>query len=465
MVRRPFQVRERTRRTLDQRLAIRFPAVAALGGRLLARLPPGSRLRVRSAQIAIEAYNRRDLLAASVAFHPDLEYYPYREFVEAGLAEPCYHGPEGYRAYITATYDVWGSDVLLKPTEVIDFGDRFVLLADMPMRAQASGIALAQTYATVATLKDGRVITQRTSSTRPKRSKPRGCPHSLDAVESEPFQVVRSLPAGGELVIDGEIAGQGPPVVLLHGLSATRRNVVQGSRHLLKRAYRLIAYDARGHGASSPAPDYTYPGLIEDLEAVLAELGVERVALVGSSMGAATGMAFAMRHPDRAAAVVQITPAYNGEARTGNVDDGAWDAMASGLENGGVDAFVEVAQPGGAGEGWKEIAREAIRQRMERHEHPLEVAQALRQMPRSAAWDGLEALREVETPVLIVASRDEMDNLHPLAIAEEYARLLPNAELVVEEKGKSPLAWQGARLSHAIADFFERVGYPGEAPS
>ena len=155
---------------------------------------------------------------------------------------------------------------------------------------------------------------------------------------------------------------------------------------------------------------------------------------------------------------MQITPAYNGRARTGNVDGGAWDAMATGLETGGVDAFVEVAQPAGAGEGWKRIAREAVRQRMERHEHPLEVAKALRSMPRSTAWDGLEALRDVEVPVLIVASRDEMDHLHPLAIAEEYARLLPNAELVVEEEGKSPLAWQGARLSNVIADFFERVG-------
>ena len=281
-------------------------------------------------------------------------------------------------------------------------------------------------------------------------------------MDPEPFQVVRQLPGGEELVLDGEIAGEGPPVVLLHGLSATRRNVVQGSRALLRRGYRLIAYDARGHGASSAAPRYVYPDLIEDLEAVLDELGLERVALVGSSMGAATGMAFAMRHPERTAAVVQITPAYNGAARTGNVDDGAWDAMADGLERGGVDAFVDVAQPAGAGEGWKQIAREAVRQRMERHEHPLEVAQALRQMPRSAAWDGLEALREVETPVLIVASRDEMDHLHPLAIAEEYARLLPNAELIVEEPGKSPLAWQGARLSGVIADFFERVGY---APS
>ena len=47
-------------------------------------------------RIGVEAYNRRDLDAVVINYHPDLEYYPYREFVESGLAEPCYHGPSGY---------------------------------------------------------------------------------------------------------------------------------------------------------------------------------------------------------------------------------------------------------------------------------------------------------------------------------------------------------------------------------
>jgi ketosteroid isomerase-like protein len=115
----------------------------------------------RAVRLAIEAYNRRDLEAASLGFHPQLEYYPYREFVEAGLSEPCYHGPEGYRSYIRATYEVWGTEVLLYPTELIDMGDQLVLLADMPMRAQASGIPLSESYGTVATLQDGSVIRQR----------------------------------------------------------------------------------------------------------------------------------------------------------------------------------------------------------------------------------------------------------------------------------------------------------------
>src|SRR4051794_21599626 len=108
------------------------------------------------------------------------------------------------------------------------------------------------------------------------------------------FEVLRQIPGGGSLTLRGEQAGpldgEVAPLVLLHGLSATRRNVVQGSRHLVHRGYRLVAYDARGHGASDPAPKpdaYGYADLVDDLRAVLDELELERPVLVGSSMGAA----------------------------------------------------------------------------------------------------------------------------------------------------------------------------------
>ncbi len=281
-------------------------------------------------------------------------------------------------------------------------------------------------------------------------------------MDPTPFQVLRQLPGAGSITLDGEDSGEGLPVVLVHGLSATRRNVVQGSRALIRKGYRLIGYDARGHGASSPAPRYEYADLVGDLEAVLAHLELERAALVGSSMGAATAMAFTLEHPERVPALVQITPAYTGYARTGDVDGHTWERMASELDAGGVDAFVEVAQPGDLPEKWREIAREATRQRMERHEDPRAVAQALREVPRSIAWKGLEPLAALDVPVLVVGSRDEADALHPLGVAEQYVAKLPRAELAVEDKGSSPLAWQGARLSGVIADFFERVGY---APS
>jgi len=165
IVRKPLRVHEQSRRTLDQRLALRVPPLAAAGARLIGRLAPRSRLRQavvwRAWRLALEAYNRRDLEVVAVGFQPDLEYYPYREFVEAGLAEPCYHGPSGYRTYIEGTNEVWGADVRIEPKELIDLGDRVVVLADMPMRAQASGVPLGETYACVATLKAGRIIRQR----------------------------------------------------------------------------------------------------------------------------------------------------------------------------------------------------------------------------------------------------------------------------------------------------------------
>jgi 3-oxoadipate enol-lactonase len=258
-------------------------------------------------------------------------------------------------------------------------------------------------------------------------------------VASREFEVLRQLPGEGSITLKGEELGEGPPVVLIHGLSATRRNVVQGSRALVKRGYRLISYDARGHGESQPGPSYEYADLVGDLEAVLAELELDKAALVGSSMGAATAMAFTLEHPERVPALVQITPAYTGYARTGDVDGENWEKLADALDD-GIDRFLEVAQPGNLPERWREIAREATRQRMERHEDLTSVAQALREVPRSIAWKGLDALSELEVPVLVVGSQDDSDWLHPLGVAEEYCRKLPNAELVVEDKGQSSLA-------------------------
>ena len=106
-----------------------------------------------------------------------------------------------------------------------------------------------------------------------------------------------------------------------------------------------------------------------DLEAVLDHLELERAGPVGSSMGAATTMAFALEHPERVPALVQITPAYTGYARTGDVERDTLGPAGGRAREGGVDAFVDVAEPEGLPERWREIAREATRQRMERHAH------------------------------------------------------------------------------------------------
>jgi ketosteroid isomerase-like protein len=162
IVRKPLRVRERSRRTLDQRLFLRLPRLGAVPLGLIARLPPRSRLRQaavwRAARIALEAYNRRDMDAVGIGYHPDFEYHPARNWVEAGLLEPCYRGLEGHKRYVASTAEVFGAEVYVMPVELIDAGERMAILANVPMRAQASGIRLTEAFALVSTFEDGRVI-------------------------------------------------------------------------------------------------------------------------------------------------------------------------------------------------------------------------------------------------------------------------------------------------------------------
>jgi 3-oxoadipate enol-lactonase len=284
-------------------------------------------------------------------------------------------------------------------------------------------------------------------------TEPPATPLQSGSHDITPFE---ALSASGT-TLRGELQGEGEVIVCLHGLTATRRYVLQGSRLLSRSGRRTLSYDARGHGASDPAPcpeAYEYPDLVEDLAAVLDHHGLDRVVLAGSSMGAATAMAFALEHPDRVHSLVQITPAFDGRVRREGLE--GWDQRADALERGDIDLFVELTGAHRLPESVREPAVVAVRQRIERHEHLGAVADALRVVPRSSAFDGLEGLESLDVPALVVGSRDDTDPEHPLAVAEEYARRLPRAELAVEDEGAAPLAWQGARLSRRIAAFLDQ---------
>lgn len=265
--------------------------------------------------------------------------------------------------------------------------------------------------------------------------------------------------ASREVKLAGEEVGEGHPVVQLHGLTATRRYILHGSVALARRGYRLVSYDARGHGESSPAPDgegYGYEFLTEDLHAVLAErCPDEAPILVGHSMGCHTAAAHALEHADGVGALVLAGPVTLGLPASDETLT-QWDRLADGLEKGGVDGFMDAydAQLGVEAD-WRETALRITRERMQLHRHPEAVARALREVPRSLPFEGLEELETLDIPALVIASYDEADPGHPYAIAEAWAERLPSGRLVSEEPGKSPLAWQGGRLSRVIADFLE----------
>src|SRR3954471_20043762 len=219
------------------------------------------------------------------------------------------------------------------------------------------------------------------------------------------------------VMLAGEESGQGSPVVLLHGLTATRRYVVMGSRALERSGHRVIAYDARAHGVSNPAPepqDYGYERLAQDLLTVLDDRGVDRAVLAGASMGAHTLIKFALDQPDRVAGLVVMTPAYDPEDRRPGAMD-RWDRLAKGLREGGVEGFVEAYGTPAVPEKWLETIDRVLHQRLAAHEHPDALADALREVPRSRPFEDWSELRAIDAPTVIVASRDEVDPEHPYA--------------------------------------------------
>ncbi len=265
-----------------------------------------------------------------------------------------------------------------------------------------------------------------------------------------------SFAVGAEPTLRGEKVGEGAPIVLCHGISATRRYVVHGSRVLERAGHEVISYDARGHGESDPAPGgqgYGYPELIGDLGAVIdAEAGSGAVTVAGHSMGAHTAVGYALAAPERVAALVLIGPVFTGETAESSV--AYWDGLAAALESGGTEGFVGyIDSEQGIDPQWRASVLRFTRERIDRHRHPEAIAEALREVARSRPFGSLEQLEELRMPTLVVASDDDADPGHPRAVAEEYARRIPNASLVSEEPGASPLAWQGGRLSREIASF------------
>jgi pimeloyl-ACP methyl ester carboxylesterase len=276
---------------------------------------------------------------------------------------------------------------------------------------------------------------------------------SQSALEPRPFSV------GEEVTLSGEVVGEGPPVVLCHGITATRRQILHGSRLLPRRGHLVASYDARGHGESDPAPQgagYGYPELVADLESVVsATVGEDEFVLGGHSMGAHTAVAYALKHPQRIAGLVVIGPVYSGAGDVQATEEvlASWDALADGLEKGGVEGFLRALERQGMEPGWRDTILRFTRERMHAHRHPEAVARALREVPRSKPFESMDELEFLDVPALVVASHDLADPGHPFAVAESYAARLPQARLVSEQEGDSPLAWQGGRLSRQIAAF------------
>jgi 3-oxoadipate enol-lactonase len=133
-------------------------------------------------------------------------------------------------------------------------------------------------------------------------------------------------------VVDGDTG----PVVLLGASLGTDLSLWDDLAADLARDHRVVRFDTRGHGGS-PAPEggYTMDGLVADVLALADELGVDRFAYVGLSLGGAIGQVLALAAPQRLTALVLASTApVFGEPST-------WRARAAEVRREGLEPLVE----------------------------------------------------------------------------------------------------------------------------
>jgi len=150
VIRQPLVARERSRPAPEQWLAPRLPHLFDLGSRVLFGLSPRSRVRRallrRSVCVGQATYNRRDFEALLPLYRPDVEVHSPKEWVALGDFDPVYRGHEGLLRFYRQWADAW-ADNWAEPQELIDLGDRLVLLGEIKARGGESGIEVGRRYA------------------------------------------------------------------------------------------------------------------------------------------------------------------------------------------------------------------------------------------------------------------------------------------------------------------------------
>jgi 2-succinyl-6-hydroxy-2,4-cyclohexadiene-1-carboxylate synthase len=267
---------------------------------------------------------------------------------------------------------------------------------------------------------------------------------------------------GLKLNIEG--SGDGPAVMLLHGFTGSSRSLLSFARSWP--GFSTIAVDVIGHGLSD-APDdasrYTMDAFIADLDALIEVLSLEKVALLGYSMGGRIALRFALQHPERLWALVleSASPGIEDDAeRVARVQSD--ETLAQHLERDGLESFIDYWQsiPMWASQAsLPQEKRDALRaQRLQNSVTGL--ANSLRGMGAGADAYVMEDLRRVEVPSLLIAGG--LDTKYRDLGLEMHERL-PNSSIqVLDGAGHAAHFETPAAFAGAVFDFLQ-IHTPAEA--
>lgn len=278
-----------------------------------------------------------------------------------------------------------------------------------------------------------------------------------------PYRERTTTASGGLRLAYQEWGPDGGPVILaLHGFGVSGHMFDEFGQRAADR-YRLINLDQRGHGDSEWAPDgdYTRDAFVADVEAVREGLGLERVILMGHSMGGLNAVEYTHRHPDRVSALILVD--VGPEAAKEGVDNIM--RFTRGPDELDFDEFVRNAMRFNT-----RRTEENIRERMRHRLRPLENGKwtwkfdkrfregegAVRSGSEIGADELWRRFRELAPPLLLV--RGGQSDILSQEVAERVVAEAPAARLaVVPEAGHSVPGDNPGGFTEAVTAFLADV--------
>jgi 3-oxoadipate enol-lactonase len=248
--------------------------------------------------------------------------------------------------------------------------------------------------------------------------------------------------------IDGE---RGAWVLLSHGL-ATDLGMWDELTDALKGRYRVLRYDARGHGGSAATEgDYTLDRLVADAVGILDALGVEQAHFAGLSMGGMIGLGLMLDHPQR------IKSAVIADSRHTTTPDftAAWLARAEAVRTGGIAAIVEstVERWSSAGLAERNPAVVARMARMVRNTSALGYRGCAAALAR---LDYGHRLGEIRTPTLVLCGTED-HGAPPENTRQMHAMIAGSRFLEIEQAGHISNIEKPEIFNTAVARLFDDV--------
>lgn len=258
----------------------------------------------------------------------------------------------------------------------------------------------------------------------------------------------------GPLPLAVDVAGDGPLVVLLHGIGGNRTNWRCNLPALAAR-FRVAAWDARGYGLSGDVPGARrFDDFAEDLLAVVDHFGAERAHLVGLSMGGRIALRFRALHPARVASLV-LADTHLGFRALSERDRAKFvarrrDPLLAGRTPADIAPDLARTLIG-------DPANTALMEELVASLAALRTESYLKTIAGSVEGDLDELTDGVTVPTLVLAGA--LDRVTPPALAREIAARIPGAELAILP-GAGHLSNMEApeAFDRAVVDFLARVG-------